>query len=51
LQCAKEEVQRLDVEISHLLTKIQDDRLKYPAAIKKLEESDPFLAGELTWHW
>ncbi|KAG2159181.1 uncharacterized protein EDB93DRAFT_1237893 [Suillus bovinus] len=45
------EVQHLDVEIGHLLTKIRDDRLKYPAAIKRLEETDPFLAGEVTWHW
>ncbi|KAG0705388.1 hypothetical protein DFH29DRAFT_800328, partial [Suillus ampliporus] len=50
LQRAKEEVQRLDVEIGRLLSKIRDDRLKYPAAIKKLEESNSFLAGELTWH-
>ncbi|KAG0693206.1 hypothetical protein DFH29DRAFT_985554 [Suillus ampliporus] len=51
LQRAKEEVQCLDVEIGHLLTKIRDDRLKYPATIKKLEESNPFLSGELTQHW
>ncbi|KAG1776236.1 hypothetical protein EV702DRAFT_1180061 [Suillus placidus] len=51
LQRAKEEVQRLNVEISCLLTKIRDDTMKYPAAIKKLEETDPFLAGELTRHW
>ncbi|KAG1772894.1 hypothetical protein EV702DRAFT_1181235 [Suillus placidus] len=51
LQHAKEEVQHLNVEIGRLLTKIRDDTLKYPAAIKKLEETDPFLAGELTRHW
>lgn len=51
LQYAKEEVQCLYVEIGCLLTKIRDDRLKYPTAIKGLEESDPFLAGELTQHW
>ncbi|KAG2354334.1 hypothetical protein BDR07DRAFT_1454156 [Suillus spraguei] len=51
LQRAKEEVRHLDVEIGCLLTKIRDDRLKYPAAIKKLEESNPFLAGELTRRW
>jgi hypothetical protein len=51
LQRAKEEVQRLNVEIGRLLTKIRDDTLKYPAAIKKLEETDLFLAGELTRHW
>ncbi|KAG2365365.1 hypothetical protein BDR07DRAFT_1246041, partial [Suillus spraguei] len=51
LQRAKEEVRHLDVEIGRLLTKICDDRLKYPAAIKKLEESNPFLAGELTRRW
>ncbi|KAG1765834.1 hypothetical protein EV702DRAFT_1182411 [Suillus placidus] len=51
LQRAKEEVQHLNVEIGRLLTKIRDDTLKYPTAIKKLEETDPFLAGELTRHW
>jgi hypothetical protein len=44
---AKEEIERLDVEIAHLLMKICDDAVYYPQTIVTLATHDPPLASEL----
>jgi hypothetical protein len=44
---AKEEIERLNVEIGRLLTKICDDAVYYPQTIATLAADDPPLASEL----
>ena len=48
---AREEILRCNVEIARLRTKIRDDSLNYPAAISRLQSSDPPLAAQLTLQW
>lgn len=48
---AKEEVQRLNVEVGRLMTKIHDDAIYYPSAITALSAEDSPLASELSRQW
>ncbi|KAG1765886.1 hypothetical protein EV702DRAFT_1204412 [Suillus placidus] len=48
---AKEEVQRLNVEVGHLMTKIHDDAIYYPCTIATLSAEDSPLDSELSWQW
>ncbi|KAG1883668.1 hypothetical protein F4604DRAFT_1878921 [Suillus subluteus] len=48
---AKEEIERLNVEIGRLLTKICDDAVYYPQTIATLTTHDPPLASELGRQW
>lgn len=48
---AKEEIERLNVEIGRLLTKICDDAVYYPQTIATLAAHDPPLASELGRQW
>ncbi|EIW76037.1 hypothetical protein CONPUDRAFT_39384, partial [Coniophora puteana RWD-64-598 SS2] len=48
---AQEEITRCHVEIKRLLTKIRDDELDYPAAIKRLAEANSPLTAELEKRW
>ncbi|KAG2118322.1 hypothetical protein DEU56DRAFT_930524 [Suillus clintonianus] len=48
---AKEEIERLNVEIGCLLTKICDDAVYYPQTIATLAADDPPLASELGRQW
>ncbi|KAG1871679.1 hypothetical protein F4604DRAFT_1926059 [Suillus subluteus] len=48
---AKEEVQRLNVEVGHLMTKICDDAIYYPRTIATLSTEDSPLASELSRQW
>ncbi|KAG1727168.1 uncharacterized protein EDB91DRAFT_1061298 [Suillus paluster] len=48
---ANEEICRLNVEVGHLLTKVQDDGIDYPQAIIRLQSDNPPLAAELQRCW
>ncbi|KAI0055191.1 hypothetical protein BV25DRAFT_1930474 [Artomyces pyxidatus] len=48
LERAKEERDRLNVEISRLITSMRDEELGLRSQILRLESSDPLLARELT---
>ncbi|KAG1823255.1 hypothetical protein DFJ58DRAFT_672918, partial [Suillus subalutaceus] len=49
LQHAHEEIQRLNVEVHHLRTSIQDEEVKTAATIHRLLEMDHTLAVELKY--
>ncbi|KAG1811564.1 hypothetical protein EV424DRAFT_1327648 [Suillus variegatus] len=48
---AQEELERLNVEVGRLMTKIRDDTIYYPNTIAILSTEDPPLASELSWQW
>ncbi|KAG1896795.1 uncharacterized protein F5891DRAFT_920011, partial [Suillus fuscotomentosus] len=48
---AQEELERLNVEVGHLMTKIRDDTIYYPNTIAILSTEDPPLASELSRQW
>ncbi|KAG1726444.1 uncharacterized protein EDB91DRAFT_1019027, partial [Suillus paluster] len=48
---AKEEVQRLNVEVGHLMMKIHDNAIYYPNAITALSAEDSSLASKLSQQW
>ncbi|KAG2051489.1 hypothetical protein BDR06DRAFT_983575 [Suillus hirtellus] len=49
--CAQEELERLNVEVGCLMTKICDDTIYYPNTIAILSTEDPPLASELSRQW
>ncbi|KAG2365335.1 hypothetical protein BDR07DRAFT_1277202, partial [Suillus spraguei] len=51
LQCAREEVQCLNVEVRHLCTAIHDEEIKTNASINELLITNPLLAIELGRQW
>ncbi|KAG2108917.1 uncharacterized protein F5147DRAFT_576440, partial [Suillus discolor] len=51
LQCAHEEIQRLNVEVRHLRTAIHDEEVKTIATIRRLLELDHTLTLELKHHY
>jgi hypothetical protein len=48
---AQEELERLNVEVGRLMTKIRDDTIYYPNTIAILSTEDPPLASELSRQW
>jgi hypothetical protein len=48
---AKCEIERLNVEIQRLLTYMYDDHADYNQAIRREQDSNPFLAHELAKQW
>ncbi|KAH7908745.1 hypothetical protein BJ138DRAFT_1203757 [Hygrophoropsis aurantiaca] len=51
LQRAKEEIDRCNVEVLRLLTRVRDDAIDMPKAISALESTDHNLSSELRRRW
>ncbi|TDL14847.1 hypothetical protein BD410DRAFT_701546, partial [Rickenella mellea] len=51
LQCARDEIDRLNIEVQRLATHLRDEELDYESAIRTLSTADHGLATELRLLW